>query len=475
MIRHAFMLLSLTPLVLFGCTQNSISNPTPNPVPPNAFRISPLGHDDADCKTVATACKTFFKAFSVMRGGDLLIVGNGTYKEEVGASRQPPAGSAEKLTIIRAETDGGAIIDMHGEGTPLTITASHIAIEGMKFINGSESVGELNGNFIQVRRSAFGNAGPGEYHTLLSATGNDILIEDSWLWGRGNGVLIGSGDNTDSTNTRYRTTLRRVVIRLDSYVGTRGYRGVVMYNASDVLLENVIALDFNPTTMQPQEGTSGFRSRYMNDTGRTQRFYGTIALHLPYDGYDMADSDYENVIAWDLKGRGMFESGPNAGHRIRNATVGQAQSDGIQPYATDVSNSLIYQVGGSSVGGDYNAFFRTVLPSNASNAISSDPKLKYITRIETDSPAFGTGAGGGNRGATVVNRYENGVLTNQPLWPWPNEARIKTDFQTDFGLAGVNPKRGFATDSNGLTGKPISLTSYIWEYLGNPCPDNICR
>jgi hypothetical protein len=471
MVRHcAFGLVSS--FVLLSCTQNPVSSP--NPVPANAFRISPSGSDTADCKTAATACQTFAKAFSVMRSGDVLIVGNGTYKEEVGAVRQPPAGTAGKLTVIRAETDGGAVVDMQGEGVPLTITASHVAIEGMKFVNSSESVGNLDGDFIQVRRTAFGNAGASEYHTLLGATGNDILIEDCWLWGRGNGVLVGSGDNTDSANTRFRTTLRRVVIRLDSYVGTRGYRGVVLYNASDALLENVIVLDFNPTTKPPQEGTSGFRSRFMNDTGRTHRYLGTIALHLPYDGYDMADSNYENVIAWDLKGRGMIESGPNSGYRIRNATVGSVQSDGIQPYVTSVGNSLVYQVGGSSVGGDYNAFFQTALPSNASNAISSDPKLKYITRIEADSPAFGSGAGGSNRGATVVNRYENGVLTNQPLWPWPNQARIKTDFQTDFGLANVNPKRGFAADGNGLTSKPISLTSYIWEYLGNPCPDNIC-
>ncbi len=410
-----------------------------------------------------------------MRSGDVLVVGNGTYKEEVGAIRQPPAGGAGKLTIIRAETDGGAVVDMGGEGTPLTITTSFIGIEGMKFVNGLENVGALDGDFIQVRRSAFGNAGSGTYHTILGVTGNDILIEDSWVWGGGNGILVGSGDNTDIANTRYRTILRRLVIRLDAYSGERGYRGVVLYNASDVLIENVIVLDFNPTTMPPKEGTSGFRSRYMNDTGRTQRYYGTIALHLPYDGYDMADSNYENVIAWDIKGRGMIESGPNGGYRIQNATVGDVQSDGIQPYASSLSNSLIYRVGGSSVGGDYNAFFQTPLPSNASNAISADPKLKYITRIDPDSPAYGTGAANGNRGATVINRYENGVLTNQPLWPWPHEARIKADFQTDFGLAIVNPKRGFATDGNGLTGKPITLTSYIWEYLGQPCPENICR
>ena len=28
---------------------------------------------------------------------------------------------------------------------------------------------------------------------------------------------------------------------------------------------------------------------------------------------------------------------------------------------------------------------------------------------------------------------------------------------------------------NGLYGGPITLTSYIWEYLGNPCPVGVCQ
>ena len=33
---------------------------------------------------------------------------------------------------------------------------------------------------------------------------------------------------------------------------------------------------------------------------------------------------------------------------------------------------------------------------------------------------------------------------------------------------------GFCADGTGLYGGNITLTSYIWEYLGNPCPQEIC-
>ena len=44
-----------------------------------------------------------------------------------------------------------------------------------------------------------------------------------------------------------------------------------------------------------------------------------------------------------------------------------------------------------------------------------------------------------------------------------------------YSGGGVSGNRGFAADGNGLYGGPITLTSYIWEYLGNPCPADICN
>ena len=447
------------------------------PVPTDALFIAPDGNDTTGSGSASAPWKSFGKAFSALRSGGVLILKNGVYRESLGTSAlQPPSGSAGNLTVIRAETDGGVVIDTQAQSIPLSISNSYIRIEGMKFLNGSQSVGNLSGDNVQVVRSAFGNAGAGLYDDIVDVSGNGVLIEDSWMWGRGKvGILVGTGDTNDLNNVSRGITLRRVVIRLDSYTGTLGYVGVVMYGAADTTIENVITLDFNtaPTNF---DWKGGFRSRDMQGgAGKSQRYFGTIALNLPYDGYRMSDSSYENVIAWKVGGRGgLYEDSYQTGYQIKNATVGVSSQGGIQTNTTSVSNSLLYAVSGGNVGGNYNHFFNTPLPAGATNALTSDPRLKYITRIETGSPANGTGLGGANRGATVTQRYQDGVLTTQPLWPWPNEQRIKQDFQTDFGLSGGSPKRGFAADGVGLRGSPITLTSYIWEFLGNPCPTEIC-
>ena len=92
--------------------------------------------------------------------------------------------------------------------------------------------------------------------------------------------------------------------------------------------------------------------------------------------------------------------------------------------------------------------------------------LEYILRVEPGSRLSTAGANGGQAGANIVKRIGvSGTLhgepgydqvTNDDLWPWPEEARIKAD------LAESN-SRGFSASSK-------SLTNYLWEILGNPSP-----
>ncbi|MBN1227373.1 MAG: Ig-like domain-containing protein, partial [Deltaproteobacteria bacterium] len=105
--------------------------------------------------------------------------------------------------------------------------------------------------------------------------------------------------------------------------------------------------------------------------------------------------------------------------------------------------------------------------------------LSYIPRVEDSSPLKTLGRSGTQVGAQIVKRIgvsgrlygESGwdTITNENLWPWPNEDILKSKISS-YNLHEVNGKRGFCSDGNGLYGGPITLTSYIWEYLGNPCP-----
>lgn len=97
---------------------------------------------------------------------------------------------------------------------------------------------------------------------------------------------------------------------------------------------------------------------------------------------------------------------------------------------------------------------------NMSGNLSNDPGLMYLTRIESNSPAKGIADDGGDIGANVLKRYENGVLTGTDLWPFPNENFFKKVACTDIGET-----RGFCSAE--------TLTQYIWEYLGNSIPPEI--
>jgi len=104
--------------------------------------------------------------------------------------------------------------------------------------------------------------------------------------------------------------------------------------------------------------------------------------------------------------------------------------------------------------------------------------LFYLPRIESNSDLSGKASDGGAIGATVMKRIgvsgtlwgETGykITTAEDLWPWPNEDIIKMNMRT-YKHPQINADRGFCADGKQLNGvDDITLTSYIWEYLGNP-------
>ena len=125
------------------------------------------------------------------------------------------------------------------------------------------------------------------------------------------------------------------------------------------------------------------------------------------------------------------------------------------------------------------------------NVITTDPMvngLLYPVRIEIGSILKTAGSSGNQVGAQIVMKLgKDGAFkgdadwnTEQgPLWPWPLEEWIKAEMasmpDTIGGNAMPSPTRGFASPmAKRLDGvNPVTLTSYIWESLGNPIPADI--
>jgi hypothetical protein len=195
------------------------------------------------------------------------------------------------------------------------------------------------------------------------------------------------------------------------------------------------------------------------------------------------------------------ENGQSLGVGIVNSSGGY----GSNTFANSlVMNNKSY--GNVGEPGDYNNYWNNGqsgkahylnVPAGAHDS-TANPGLLYLPRVEAPSSVHGTASDGGDRGANIIYKYgvdgtlwgEPGwdTLTANPLWPYPFEDVIKQDMAAyKCAAPACTPGnyapavRGFVLpDSNTtapgrLYGGSRTLTSYIWEYLGNACPAEICR
>lgn len=433
------------------------------------YYIGP-GGSDSNPGTNSLPFATFIKAFSAMAAGDVLILKDGIYNQILS---NPPSGTVLAYTIVRAENDGKAIIDGGGRGGALSIDGrSYIQLEGLRVTNGYDDGVSINrSNHIKILRFEI-PSGPSPANAYGSAMDIDnssyILVEDSQVWGTFRYGFQVYGWTAGTGNSKI--IFRRNVCRWDAMITDQPIACFMVYghsdylNTQDILYQNNIALDFNNPAKSPQNAFSS------DKIWQNVKYYGNIALNLGSNWLAFAGSGYggsgnkyyENNIA-DGSGTAFRATGVN--YTVNQATVISAAA-GLETYGEGLYKNSFFLNSGANINGfgSYSDFYNTPLQSGTGNR-TNNPNLVYLPR-STDS---GTGEGGAKRGATIEKRYGiSGTLwgdagydqlTSEPLWPWPNEARIKTDMCQ-------NTSRGFCAAG--------SLTNYIWGYLGSSCPSDIC-
>jgi chitodextrinase len=463
-----------------------------------------------------------------MQGGDTLILKDGTYPYASGNNQiNPPSGSSGNYTIIRAENNFRAIISCNGYtwSNPVQIQGKrYIQLEGLKFENSTAYESCIyvdDSDHIKLMKISIHNGVGADDNSKYGCPvrirdSNYCLVEDVFVSGRMRyGILVRS---EYSSKVSHHIILRRCVVRWDFANTDQPMAGISIYGTDgattihDILLQNCIVLDWNPGNYGSKNSIYG--GFYTPHVTKDVTYRDCIALNIHgtmsltnYDqilaGFMVADDKalngdrgMYNCVSWDTEGPGIWiERGDNMTTTLDQVTVGDADSNhreirnAIYDKAlgtSNLTNSLIYNntYTDNTDNSDYNWYY----PANharGNNYITVNPNLKYIVRT-TDT---GTGQGGKKRGATIEKRLgvsgtlwgEAGydTLTDEDLWPWPYEDQIKADFsQPNSSTSGCipstnDPKRGFCADETGLYGGPITLTSYIWEYLGNPIPQEI--
>ncbi len=467
------------------------------------YYISPTGSDSAS-GTSASPFKTLSKAMSVGAGGDTYVYKNGTYNYSGSELNSViKSGSAGAYTIIKAESDGGAVITVtNGLSMPHTGLKSYVQIEGFKFTGAYEK--EIHGYHLRILRCAF-KGGPSDGNSVsvlvgsndYSPVANDILIEDCWFYGSGGryNLLVFNSENV---------ILRRVVGRHEGgwNDGASNPEAVfTSYNSSNVRIQNAFAIDSTNGTFYTFDGYGAFYVLHNGSANPDHPVFNTairgsavVETYSHCYSFELPDSSGDNNVATDIacvnpRGVGISYGGSNdnvyhtlnrVGIIRRNPLVAQQSGQAGIGYWGDggnitVTNAIVTGMTGSDFSGVSPTYFNTY--GNGSNTGSGTGRQSYnpLTngwlyplRVESGSNLANQGSGG-QIGPNISTKWgADGSMwgqsgydsdTGAPLWPFPNEARIKSDLceNANWGLCAGSDK----------------LTEYLFKKFGNPVPPEI--
>lgn len=485
--------------------------------------VAKTGNDSGnDCTNQASPCKTIGHGIESMSSGDELIIGDGTYAESITGM---PSGNSKAYTTIRAEHDWGVLID--GSGFPnsyrfgINVTnKSYVTIRGLRV---RMNQANTNNNPIIVTEShhiKLQRCGASYGPTTGNAASFDIgprasyvLIEESYSFGGSRyQFVVYQSDHV---------VVRRSVARNDYWAGDLQCAGFVNYDSIYTNWQNNIVLD-SDTAHCAGKLYGGFwnenKDDYAPDTSQT--LAGNIVLNVK--AFYAADLDWgisgtrniSDMVIWGCSGGyyGNQGSGTVASVTATRMTIGgitgsydgpndgAARGTGFSMYGP-VNNSLTNSIlaNCSSVGvadntrSDFNVFSGNGKNYGGNKQAAPGPNdktnidalkgggLRHLPHVDVGSPLKTAGQSGGQVGAEITYKiggtgtlYDEpgwNTLTPEPLWPFPNEDQIKKDMASYSG-PGAPGARGFTTGKS-LDGSDQTLTKYVWEFLGNPIPQEV--
>ncbi|MEK6746496.1 MAG: hypothetical protein AABY33_05645 [Pseudomonadota bacterium] len=387
-------------------------------------------------------------------------------------------GTPSAPITIQAENERRAWL--RGDGTIAILdiqSCSYWNIVGLRASNedrdGGSDVffGAFNSNHINFRRNLLSNSNRrARNQSMITYNGTQYgLIEENELYNYvRHGFLLANSPNIvvrrNYANSRDYPSLG-AVDGIPASGNSGGDSLVAVYPGSNNLIENNIS----------ERNASGFSIQADgNDDERltvNNRFYGNISLRDGATGalrirtrgntiQGMAQNTHmENQVVIDSIGYGGdFRANKNT--TVTNTSIFNSDGYGFIAHAPErvgdgsstmaIRNSLAV---GNSLHGfgvvDYSAFSVTASnsfsngtnysPASLANGNRSvDPGLGSCKVFIPDgSPMKNAGADGGDIGANILCRYENGVLTQTQLWDWSTG-----QFPCGVRIAGVNDIAG---------------------------------
>ncbi|MCK5321243.1 fibronectin type III domain-containing protein, partial [Candidatus Pacearchaeota archaeon] len=446
--------------------------------------------------TKETGYNTLWEIMSVMSSGDTVIIVDGDWRGYPGMSIDSsghlpsPGVGLLNMTTIRAETDWGVKIHALQDSG---IGRDYVIIQGIIF-EGSSIL--YNWNYAKIIRCGF--IGPklaGNIATFaLSGGASYNLVEECIAWGGGRYKFLDYQGNHN--------IFRRCVARHDWYVcddwkgQESNFRG---YGSQNSVWQNCISIDSDREEYQCI-GSSEDADFWVSTSSI---LHGNMVIKGLYMAYYLTGTGGTIIINNSIA-LGPYLSSPQPylnGALVAHGGVTVNSSNMLIIDADEINQRPIHLAGSllslsNSIVRDANYYIGNPLLLylyhynilgiwDGVGIVNADPYLNgllYPLRIEVGSPLAIAGSNRGVVGPTILKKIGvSGTLygeqgwdetTNEDLWPWPNEDKIKELMsETVDGVSGIY---GFI-DYTSPFGSSDTLTSYIWEYLGNPCPPEICN
>jgi hypothetical protein len=376
------------------------------------------------------------------------------------------SGTAAAPIVIAAAEERRALISTHGKGPGLSIrNCSNVRMDGLVIQGADADLGASAPMFPlvevlschQVALTKLLVSTTNRYvaaQAMLVDTSDDVLLEDGELYSFhqfGLHILQGA-----------RITVRRW------YVNSRGYAdlpgGVVTNNpgrgdygiastTKDVTYENCISEGNDVGLLESGDGT--------------QRLLGSVSLsdRIGLQAQLGSDHVHENVAVLGASTWGVYVIGVNS-YSARGATIIGAPralvsdsmtSDAAAPLT--FTNTLML-LGSGQIGTEFlstprwvieytNLYPDTYPPSGDGGVLRNSLAVdavgigaganRCLVYVPSGSNMKGAGKDGGDIGADVIHRYQDGVLTSTPLWDPTTGA-----FPCGAIVAGINDTPGIS-------------------------------
>jgi len=419
---------------------------------------------------------TFTYSESQLSPGDTLLIKDGTYNDTLRGT----SGTEGNPVTVAALNDGQVTVDCNGSAYPSYISGKQdIVVEGIIFKNSSTSaVNVYYSDRITLKRCSAYNADAGNNMCFNIAYSDNCLVEDC--------IATGTCRKLFQAYECTYITFRRCWGWWYDH-DTTPYAFGSIYNSQHCLVENCVGtrnpatydkdvrgfgLTSNPTVPNYNAFCGNvmynfYRRPFKTWSEKTQctgnEFYHNVALNMRAEdpAYSFFWQACDSSMLYDhFTTRGFHNS---RGYWLEAGNRKMENNHGTVKNSIFITGSIgidFNSAEGATLANSYCCFYDVTTPyageaSAGTGDVTVDPGFDTATYgmggylfVPDGSPVKTAGEGGTQMGAEVLYRYVDGVLTGDPLWPWPMESRIQAE---TYDIVGTKLSCTWESD-NGATG-----------------------